>query len=551
VSSEGVISRRAYTLCVLDRLFHGLLRRDIYVARSKRWGDPRAQLMQNEEWTAARPKMCRMLSLPIMAEPFLALLREELEQAYRRTAGRLDANPFLRVEAEGERETVVLTPLDAVEEPASLKALRAKVDALLPRIDLPDVLLEVDAWTGFTEEFTHISEGRARVDNLATSISAVLLAEACNIGLEPVVRQTTAALTRGRLSWVSQNYVRAETLRRANARLVNHQSTIPLAQQWGGGEVAVADGMRLVVPVRSLNAGPNSKYFGTGRGVTYFNFSSDQFTGFHSIIIPGTIRDSIFILNGLLEQETNLRPTEVMTDTASYSDLVFGLFRLLGYQFSPRIADLGEARFWRIDRDADYGPLDGLARHRVNLELVAANWDDILRVAGSLMVGRVAASDLIRVLQAGGRPTTLGRAIAEIGRVLKTVHLLTYSDDESYRRRILVRLNRHESRHSLARAVFHGQRGELRQRYREGQEDQLGALGLVVNAIVLWNTRYMDAALRHLRDAGADVSPDDVERLSPLARDHINLVGRYHFGLPDAVRRGTLRPLRDPRDLDL
>jgi TnpA family transposase len=79
----------------------------------------------------------------------------------------------------------------------------------------------------------------------------------------------------------------------------------------------------------------------------------------------------------------------------------------------------------RIDRDADYGPLNTLARNRVNLELVAANWNDILRVFGSLMLGRVAASDLVRVLQAGGRPTTLGRAIAGIGRVPKTVHLLT------------------------------------------------------------------------------------------------------------------------------
>lgn len=74
--------------------------------------------------------------------------------------------------------------------------------------------------------------------------------------------------------------------------------------------------------------------------------------------------------------------------------------------------------------------------------------------------------------------------------------MLAYIDDENYRRRILTQLNRGESRHSVARAVFHGQRGELRQRYREGQEDQLGALGLVVNAIVLWNTCYMEAALQ-------------------------------------------------------
>ena len=69
----------------------------------------------------------------------------------------------------------------------------------------------------------------------------------------------------------------------------------PLARAWGGGEVASADGLRFVVPVRTVNAGPNSKYFGTGRGITYYNFTSDQFTGFHGIVIPGTLRDSLFI----------------------------------------------------------------------------------------------------------------------------------------------------------------------------------------------------------------------------------------------------------------
>jgi len=323
-----------------------------------------------------------------------------------------------------------------------------------------------------------------------------------------------------------------------------HRCFLPL-QQWGGGEVASADGLRFVVPVRTLNAGPNSKYFGVGRGVTYYNFTSDQFTGFHAIVIPGTLRDSLYILDGLLEQQTSLRPTELMTDTAGYSDLVFGLFWLLGYQFSPRLADLGEARFWRMDKAADYGALNGLARTKVNVGLITTHWDDLLRVAGSLAMGTVSASAIIRALGGGGRPTALARAISEVGRVAKTLYLLTYLDDATYRRRILTQLNRGEGRHSLARALFHGQRGELRQRYREGQEDQLGALGLVLNMAVLWTTRYMETALAHLRQQGEATATSDVERLSPLGSAHINLLGRYHFTLAESLTRGELRPLQD------
>jgi hypothetical protein len=121
--------------------------------------------------------------------------------------------------------------------------------------------------------------------------------------------------------------------------------------------------------------------------------------------------------------------------------------------------------------------------------------------------------------------------------------MLSYIDDEAYRRRILLQINRGEGRHKLARATFHGQRGELRQRYREGQEDQLSTLGLVVNIIVLWNTLYMEAALQHLRAEGVEVRPEDVARLSPLGYKHLNFLGQYSFDLAENIAQGALRPL--------
>ena len=280
------------------------------------------------------------------------------------------------------------------------------------------------------------------------------------------------------------------------------------------------------------------------RGVTYYNLVSDQFTGLNAITVPGTLRDSLVLLSVVLEQETDFEPTEIMTDTGAYTDVIFGIFWLLGYQFSPRIADIGGTRFWRIDAGADYGPLDKLASHKVKTAIITQNWDDLLRLAGSLKLGLVQAGGLMRTLQTNDRPTRLARALEELGRIVKTLYLLGYIDDEAYRRRILTQLNRGEGRHQLARIVFHGKRGELRQRYREGQEDQLGALGLVVNAIILWNTIYMDAALAQLRAEGFDVRDDDVARLSPLGHEHINMLGRYAFTLPEQVARGELRPLR-------
>lgn len=97
----------------------------------------------------------------------------------------------------------------------------------------------------------------------------------------------------------------------------------------------------------------------------------------------------------------------------------------------------------------------------------------------------------------------------------------------------------------LLRAVFYGRRGELRQRYCEGQEEQLGTLGLVVNVLVLWNTYYMDAAINQLISEGWEIKEEDQARLSPLPHSHINMLGRYQFSLPEELKDGALRPLRD------
>jgi TnpA family transposase len=162
-----------------------------------------------------------------------------------------------------------------------------------------------------------------------------------------------------------------------------------------------------------------------------------------------------------------------------------------------------------------------------------------MRVAGSLLQRQTTGSELMRALRSHTRHlATLGRALAAVGRVPKTIHLLDYCNDPIYRRAILGQINRGEGRHELARRVCHGNKGELPQPYREGQEEQLGALGLVVNCIVLYNTIYTQRIVEQLRADGSQISDEDIRRLSPLVIEHINLVGA------EAILRGDYRPLK-------
>ena len=508
LDSGEVVDRTLYTFAVLERLQQLLDRRELFVTPSERWNDPRAKLLAPAAWASLRTHVTAALGRNADPQAELALLSHHLDAAYAQTGQNLATNAAVRLEQQDGHDRPIVTALEKLDEPPSLRTLRTATQRLMPEVELPEVLLEIHALTGFADQFTHLSEGGARVDDLPLSICAVLVAEACNIGLEPLIQPGTPALTRERLAWVQQNYLRPETLTAANARLVAAQRQIPLASAWGGGEVASADGLRFVVPVRTINAGGSPKHFPRERGLTWYNGISDQHMGFHAVVIPGALRDAPYLLNVLLEQQTELQPREVMTDTAGYSDTVFGLFWLLGYQFSPRLADLKDMRFWRINPRADYGVLNDLGRHTISTQVIVDQWDEMLRLAGSLKMGTVPADAVVRWLHGDKRPHSLARGVAAVGRVAKTRYLLAYLDDESYRRRILVQLNKGERRHSLARAIFHGQRGELRQRYRQGQEDQLGALGLVLNCVVLWNTRYLDAAVQHLTQEGQVIDPE-------------------------------------------
>lgn len=493
----GAVDRDAYVVCVLEQLHRALLRRDVYATPSNRWADPRARLLDGPQWEAVAPDVLAGLSLDMPVEEHLAELTRGLDAAWRQMADRMaEAGPEAKVEVvvppEGGRARLSVDKLGAVGEPESLTWLKKTTAAMLPQIDLPDLLFEVHSWTGFLDAFTHVSEGASRMAGLPVSLVALLVAEACNIGLTPVINPAHVELTRTRLSHVDQNYLRGDTIAAANALLIEAQSQIPLARCWGGGHLASVDGVRFVVPARTINAAPSPKYYGYKRGLTWLNAVNDQVSGIGAMVVPGTPRDSLFILDTLLNLDGGVKPEMVATDHASH--MVFGLFKMLGYRFSPRLRDLADQRFWRAEMPgekdrtpADYGPLNAIARNKVNLDTVITHWPDMLRVAGSLITNQVRAYDLLRVFGREGRMSPLGQAFAEYGRIDKTMHLLALFDpvDDTYRRRMNRQLTVQESRHRLAREICHGKRGQIMQAYRDGQEDQLAALGLVLNAVVL------------------------------------------------------------------
>ncbi|MDQ2897459.1 MAG: Tn3 family transposase, partial [Actinomycetota bacterium] len=374
---EGTVDRAGYVFCVLEQFHQRLRRRDIFATASTRWADPRARLLSGPGWQTARAPVLNALQLPENPDAWLAARARDLDLAWRQVASGIDTNAEVTIDADGRLHA---TAVDAIAEPASLIDLRRRGEAMIPRVDVGELILEVMSWDPrFVAAFTAASGGQTRLADIGVTIAAALTAHALNLPYTPVISPGVPALTRGRISHVDQNYLRAENYAQANTPLIEGQAGIWLAQQMGGGLVAGVDGIRFVVPMRSIDARPNPKYFGRRRGATWLNLLNDQAVGLAGSVISGAPGDSLHLIDLIYRQEGGRRPEVIVSDTGSYSDIVFGLMRLLGFDYRPELADLPDTKLWRILLDADYGPLNTAARGKIDLDRIRRHWPDILR----------------------------------------------------------------------------------------------------------------------------------------------------------------------------
>jgi hypothetical protein len=168
LDKEGKVSKRGYTLCFLDRLQDALRRRNVYVEKSDRWGDPRAKLLQGADWQVNRIQVCRSLGHPIDPKEAISALSHNLEITYKQVAGNFENNDSVTLDFSTKHPSLTITNLEKLNESPSLIQLSKQVNELLPKVDLTELLLEIHSHTGFADEFTHVSKSNARADDLSS-----------------------------------------------------------------------------------------------------------------------------------------------------------------------------------------------------------------------------------------------------------------------------------------------------------------------------------------------------------------------------------------------
>jgi TnpA family transposase len=204
----------------------------------------------------------------------------------------------------------------------------------------------------------------------------------------------------------------------------------------------------------------------------------------------------------LLYHQSSLVINEHYTDTGGFSDHVFAMCRLLGFRFAPRIRDLKEKRLYILPGMTVPPDLASLVAGAINLRVISDHWFELLRLALSIKTGTVTASVILRKLAAYPRQNGLALALRELGKLERTFFTLQWLQDPELRRRSHVGLNKGEQQNALRRAVFFNRLGEIRVRSYENQRHRASGLNLLVAAIILWNTTYLQRAVDHLRDQG-------------------------------------------------
>ena len=433
-----------------------------------------------------------------------------------------------------------ITPLDAAV-PEAAQGLINQVAALLPHIKITELLMEVDKWTGFTKHFIHLkTEDTAKNKNL---LLTTILSDAINLGLVKMV-DSCPGTTYAKLSWLQAWYIRDETYSAALAELVNVQLRQPFAAHWGDGTTSSSDGQRFRTGSRAESTGHINPKYGSEPGRTFYTHISNQYSPFHTKAISTVIRDSTYVLDGLLYHESDLRIEEHYTDTAGFTDHVFALMHLLGFRFAPRIRDLCDTKLFVPKNDTPYDALKPMIGGILNVKHIRSHWDEILRLATSIKQGTVTASLMIRKLASYPRQNGLAVALRELGRIERTLFILDWLQNVELRRRVQIGLNKGEARNALARAVFFHRLGEIRDRSFEQQRYRASGLNLVTAAIVLWNTVYVGRAVTAIRAHGQHIDDALLQYLSPLGWEHINFSGDYLWRSSIRVGMGKFRPLR-------
>ena len=480
---------RLWETAVLFHLRDAFRAGDVWLARSRRYGDIRKALLS----APAVADADRSLPAPASPHDWLAERRLALDEGLRRLAA----------------------------------AARAGA------IRLADLLIEVENDLGFSVHFQQPGEKRVDPGEVCALLAAIL-AHGCNLGLY-TMEKVAPDIAYRRLKYVSDWRLVEENQRAALAAIVHGISRLDAAGHWGDGTTSASDGQRFAMPQKVLQRTYSTRF--NDFALEFYSFVADNYAPFYSRPIECTDRDAPFVLDGVLYHESDLDLEEHYTDTHGYTEINFAAFGMVGVRFCPRIRSLHRQRIYCADPDRDHGVLEPVlkrGRRAVNFRVIAEQWDRIGQFYAAFPAGHATASAALQRLNRFQASNRFYAANRELGRALKTEFVLQYMSEPQLRAKVRRGLLKVEQLHALARAVYYGQRGRISAREVYDQMNACSCLTLILACIVYWQAREIS---RMVAAPDFPFDPDLLRHISPIEWKNVVLYGEIKIDPAKLTRR--------------
>jgi len=519
------INRHYYEMAVLTTLKNDLNCSDAYAEGAFIYDDPNKQFITWEQFDEEVDAYCDLSKLPTEPKKFVALRQVKLQETAKIVDKNYQDNPFLVI----NNGLPILKKLPKKKEHPDLEKLKKLIMDEMPIINIVDVIVDVENWLNLSVHFKPLSGNEVRIRDYPSRFVATSLSYGCNMGPTQTER-SLSKFTRKQIAWVFNHHVTELKLIKVLKKLVNRYNLFGLPKHWGLGDSVSVDGTFWDMYQQNLLAADHIRYVRYG-GVGYYHVS-DQYIALFSNFISCGVHESIYLLDGIVENDSDIKPNKVHGDSWAQSEVLFGLASLLGVSIMPRIKHFKHLYYYKASSKDHYEHIDELFTEKpIDWELIETHYRDMLRVVISIHKGKVKASTVLRKLCSKSRKNKLYFAFRELGRVERTIFLLNYINDPEMRRMIQAATCKSEEFNQFVSWIRFGDGGVIGDNLRFNQRKIIKFNHLVANMLIFHTVVHQTKAVNKLKNQGVDIPADILSGIAPYWTEHINRFGAFHLNM--------------------
>lgn len=501
------VDRRYFEICLFSQVWLELKSGDLFIEGSEKFGDWRNQLISWEEYDTSLDTYCQQIGCPKDPSEFIEGLKTWLTETIKEVDATFPENESVSIK-DGEP---IIRRHTKREKPKGFDTIERLVEQRLPECKILDIISDTEHWLNWTKNFRPISGYDSRLDFPQPRYITTAFCYGCNLGPTQTAR-CVENLDRKQIAYVNRRHIDEEKLLNANVKVINEYNKFVLPRIWGSGKSAAADGTKWDVYEQNLLSEYHIRYGGWG-GIGYYHVS-DTYIALFSNFIPCGVWEAVHILDGLLENKSEIRPDTLHADTQGQSEPVFGLAHLLGIKLMPRIRNWKDLTFYLPYAEFKLSHINDLFSDVIDWDLILTHLPDMLRVTISISKGKIRSSTILRKLGTYSRKNKLYLAFRELGRVVRTVFLLNYIASIELRQIIDTATKKSDWWSRFIQWVAFGGR-EIRNNNREEQRKTIRYNHLVANLVIFHNVVAMTKVLKDLVAEGYTVTEEILERFAP------------------------------------